>query len=287
VNELDTPRLELSDDELALAVEGSLYDLFRSMAALPGAELEELGTHARHHAFPSNPMFKGVWAPSVPANEVDELAEDALAWQRERGAPYVFWWAGMDADEAELDARLRAHGFAPTDLGAPGQVAELDALDWSALERAPEGFAVEKVVDAAGAETWGTTFVEAFGVPGWAGQAWIDATIALGADAAPWDLYVGRLGGRAVATTMMFYGAGVATAFGIGTVPDARGRGIGAAITLEGFADARRRGYRYGVLFATDLGAPVYRRIGFRDTGGTISRWLWIDSGEPQLFPKR
>jgi hypothetical protein len=34
-------------------------------------------------------------------------------------------------------------------------------------------------------------------------------------------------------------------------------------------------GYRYGVLFATELGAPVYRRIGFHDINAGMSRYLW------------
>jgi hypothetical protein len=44
---------------------------------------------------------------------------------------------------------------------------------------------------------------------------------------------------------------------------------------LIAYDDARQLGYRYGVLFATDLGAPVYRRIGFKDVGVGISRYLW------------
>jgi ribosomal protein S18 acetylase RimI-like enzyme len=63
--------------------------------------------------------------------------------------------------------------------------------------------------------------------------------------------------------------------FGLGVVPGARGQGLGASITLAGFAEARDRGYRHGVLFATDEGVPVYRRLGFEDCGVGISRWLW------------
>ena len=60
MNELGAPRVELSERELAMAVEESLHDLFRAMARLPGAELEERDEYSRHHAFPTNPMFKGV-----------------------------------------------------------------------------------------------------------------------------------------------------------------------------------------------------------------------------------
>jgi GNAT superfamily N-acetyltransferase len=116
---------------------------------------------------------------------------------------------------------------------------------------------------------------KAFEIPDWAGQAWVDATKAFGIGWSPWDLYLGRLDGRPAATSMAFCGAGVATVLAIATVAAARDRGIGAAITLAGLREPRERGYRHGVIFATELGAPVYRRIGFRDVDATISRWLW------------
>jgi len=275
VNEHDEPRLDLSERELALAVEESLHDLFRAVARLPGGELEELDGYSRHHAFPSNPMFKGVWATRLTPDEVHTAAEEALAWHRARDAPFVCWWAGPTAEPEDLGERLVPHGFAPFEIDAPGQVCELDELDWSLRERVPDGFRVERVRSDGALDTFGRTFVEAFELPDRAGQAWVDATHAVGVGTTPWELYVGRLDGRPVATTMLFCGAGVATVLAIGTVPEARGRGIGAAITLAGLADAREAGYRYGVLFATDLGAPVYRRLGFRDANASISRWLW------------
>jgi GNAT superfamily N-acetyltransferase len=184
-------------------------------------------------------------------------------------------WAGPATEPAALGDALAHSGLEAWEQGAPGQAAELDALDWDALDRVPEGFVVEAVHDDDGVRTFGATFVEAFGMPDWAGSAWVDATRAVGVDEAPWRQYVGRLDGRPVATNMLFCGAGVATVFGVGTVPELRGRGLGAAITLAPLLEARERGYRYAVLFATDLGAPVYRRIGFRDVDVGISRWLW------------
>jgi len=63
--------------------------------------------------------------------------------------------------------------------------------------------------------------------------------------------------------------------YGVGTLPAARGRGVGGAITLWPLVEARARGYRYAVLFATEMGHPVYRRLGFRDVGSMIGRYLW------------
>lgn len=280
MNDRDVPALDLSDRELALAVEESLFELFRASARLPGGELEELGPYSRHHAFPASPMFKGVWATRLAPDDVHAAAEEVLAWYRERGAPYVCWWAGPTTEPADLGARLEPHDFAPLELEAPGQVAELRALDWGALARVPAGFFVERVEDERGLETFSRTFVESFGVPDRAGVAWVDATKGFGVEQAPWTFYVGWLDGRPVATTMLFCGAGVARLFAVGTVQEARSQGIGAAIPLAALADARDRGYRYAVLSATEVGAPVARRLGFRDADAAISRWLWVADGE-------
>ena len=59
------------------------------------------------------------------------------------------------------------------------------------------------------------------------------------------------------------------------TVPRARRQGIGAAITLLAYREARDSGYQHGVLFGTESGVPVYRRIGFRDVNAAISRYVW------------
>lgn len=42
-------------------------------------------------------------------------------------------------------------------------------------------------------------------------------------------------------------------------VPGARGKGIGAAITLIAYDEARQMGYQHGVLFDTELVVPVHR----------------------------
>ena len=64
--------------------------------------------------------------------------------------------------------------------------------------------------------------------------------------------------------------------YGVAVTPPARGKGIGAAISLKPLLEARDRdGYHHAVLFATEVGVPVYQRIGFRLTGGYINRYLW------------
>jgi GNAT superfamily N-acetyltransferase len=271
----DQPQLRLTADELRRSVIENLFDLFRATSRLPGGELEEGSGLSRHHAFPTNPMFKGVWKITAAAGELDDALDESLAWLEQRAAPFAFFTLGVDGEADDLRARLEARGLAPWELDAPGMAAELKALDWDAAERVPREVEIRTVRSDDELEDFGRTFVAAFEIPDWAGEAWVDATRAVGIDDAAWRIYVGYLGGEPVATNILFVGAGVAAVFGVGTVAPARGRGIGAAITLAGYRDALELGYRYGVLFSTELGLSVYRRLGFVETGSTVTRYFW------------
>jgi GNAT superfamily N-acetyltransferase len=270
-----SPLTNPTDSELRSAFADNLHDLFRAMSDLPGAEIEETSALARHVAFPFNPMYKGVWRARLSESDADAAIVESIGWFKARNAPFAFWWVDTRTTPSDMDMRLRAHGFAAWEEDAPGMAAGLNDLNYELMIHTPTGYKQEYVSDERGLLDFKTAFVNGFEVPEWAGQAWVDATLAFGIEHAPWRCYVGRLNGVPVACNMLFNGAGVASVFGVATVPEARGKGIGAAITLIAYEEARQLGYRYGVLFATELGVPVYRRIGFREVGATISRYLW------------
>jgi GNAT superfamily N-acetyltransferase len=267
--------LELQDQQLEMSFAENLFELFRTMSQLPNAKLQESSSLCRHVAAPFNPMFKGVWQPRLEPEHVDAALLESIAWFQDHKAPFFFWWLDPNAQPANLPERLEAHGFMPWEKHAPGMAASLEALDYSAMSKTPAGFEMKRVHDEHDLLEFKEAFVNGLEVPDWAGQAWVDATLSFGIEHAPWRCYVGTLHGKAVASNMLFCGAGVASVFGVATHPEARGQGIGAAISLIAYDEARALGYRYGVLFATDLGQPVYQRIGFQNIGTSISRYLW------------
>ena len=57
----------------------------------------------------------------------------------------------------------------------------------------------------------------------------------------------------------------MAGVYNVATVQEARGRGIGRAVTATVLAEAVARGHRLAVLGSSDLGYPVYHRLGFRE----------------------
>lgn len=264
---------DLAAAELARLTEANLEALMLALSRSPDAETiaTAAGTWYSNPAIIS-PMFNGVVRASCAPEQAGELIDQALAYFTQRGRPLAFWWVGPSARPADLGARLLARGFAPFEVDAPSMACDLHALP----ERAetPAGYALEIVRDAESAQAWADTFNAIYATPQFAGQAWADAIAHFGYGAAPFQMYLGRLDGRPVATNILFCGAGVASVFGVGTLPEARGQGIGAAITLQPYLDARAQGYHTGVLFATEAGLPVYRRLGFAEVG-SISRYLW------------
>ena len=153
--------------------------------------------------------------------------------------------------------------------------ADLQHMNEAALTSVPPGFVIEEVRDETMLYDFKRVFVETYGIPDWAGQAWVDATQHAGIGRTPWRMFVGYLNGAAVATNMLFNGGGVASVYAVATHPSAQRQGIGGAITLKPLLEAREMGYRHAVLFATEMGVPVYERLGFHQTGARIDRYLW------------
>lgn len=93
--------------------------------------------------------------------------------------------------------------------------------------------------------------------------------------------YIAELKGTPVAVSSVFYGAGVAGIYNVGTLKKHQHRGIGTAITYAPLFDAYKRGFQLAVLTATIEGFPVYNRIGFKKLH-VMDQYFWT----PQRFKR-
>ena len=131
---------------------------------------------------------------------------------------------------------------------------------------APTDVRISRVVTDTGLDAYEQVLSLGFG-EGPPEAAWLRemyARIGVGDDV-PWRHYVGLTGGDPVACASVFLAAGAAGLYFVCTVPDARRRGIGAAISREALAGTLELGFDVGVLGSSPMGQPMYERLGFRE----------------------
>jgi GNAT superfamily N-acetyltransferase len=77
--------------------------------------------------------------------------------------------------------------------------------------------------------------------------------------------YLGRVDGRDVSTSVGYTLGDTVGVFNVATPPEHRGRGYGAALTVEAAREGFAAGADLAWLQASAMGFSVYRRLGFRE----------------------
>jgi GNAT superfamily N-acetyltransferase len=252
---------DLSPAALAAAIEANLYAFTPFSHRWPGAEVHDgpdICWCVTDIPFPScNAVFRARLSPE----KADGVIESIIERCRAKNLP-TQWWTAASNRPTDLGKRLAAHGFTTRGDGA-GMAIDLLAMNEGLPP--PDGLTIGEVEDATGLGTWCHIAGNAFGIPE---HAWPDMVRWFARDmefGQPARFYLGYLDGEPVASSMVSFGAGVAGLYFVGTLLEARNRGIGFAITRHPLLVARELGYRVGILQASKMGEPVYSRMGFEE----------------------
>ena len=200
----------------------------------------------------------------LPDEGIDELIESTLAHFRSLNIRKLTWFAEEGVLAAEIKKHLLAHGSAFREALSREMGADLMALPENLP--LPAGLEIVPVENGETLQQWIHVASIGFDVPQEYEKVWHDFFVETVFDL-PFRTYLALLNGEPVATSQLFLSAGVAGIYNVTCIPEARGQGIGAAITLAPALAAREMGYQIAILQASDLGARVYRRLGFQDFG--------------------
>ncbi len=208
------------------------------------------------------PLFNCVLLSDAGAADVQATADAVRAKIDARGVP-AMWWVGPQAGQDDVAPRLERIGLAPTGE-VPGMALDLALLD-DAHEALP-GFTVERVQGTVMQALWGHTAGIGTGFPDEASAALaqVEATLH-DPEYLAQRRYIGYLDGQPVATSALVLAGGVAGIYAVATMPAARRRGIGRLMTVLPLLEARREGYRSGILQSSAVGYPVYKALGFEE----------------------
>jgi len=253
---------DLSSPPLSTAPKASLNAFFRLLAHSPKAECFEADGLFRYRTALPHHWFNGILASRPPAGDESAVIRETQSYFAARGVSSFTWWLEPEISSDAWAAQLLPGGF-KVDRNTPGMVADLAALP-TALPTL-DGFAIQPVMNQAMLADWTVIFCRGYRLPeAWA-QPFYELIEPLGMEL-PLRYYLGWLDGVSVAAATLFLEAGVAGIYNVAVLEAARGRGLGAAITLVPLQDARAMGYSYAALQSSELGFHVYQRLGFQKT---------------------
>ena len=244
----------MDDATLARLEHQNMRDWLRvSCAQVPGALIE------------STPEL-GIYATGLPVALFNQIVTDdgataadlarAVERLRERGTRF-YPVLRRGTDDA-LRPALEALGLPMDDDRLPGMALHPIPPD---LPTTADGLDIRVIADASGLRDHARTAGAGFGLP----EAMAVAFMGEELWARPGvTVYVGYADGEPVSTGFGVRSGRTIGVFTIATVPAARGRGFGTAMTSRLIADGAAAGCTVAVLQASGMGRPIYERLGFR-----------------------
>ena len=246
----------------AAALDGNFAELLAWYASWPGGEIRrDRDLLLTSSGVPFRAINAASQAALASATASERIAE-AIGWLGARTDRWR-WLVGPSSRPLDLGGRLLAAG-----LGLVGDSAgmALDLRGWQGVGPLPDGLSIAPVTDEAGLERWRLVQQRGLGLDDVSAEAWWTAHRRAGFDSAlPLINWVASLDGAPVGAAALFVGADVAGIYNVCTVPEARGRGIGAAVTAAALDEGASRGLDLAVLGASEMGYSVYGRLGFEE----------------------
>jgi len=207
----------------------------------------------------------------LPSEGAEELIDSAMTHFRSLNIRKLSWLTQKGVPATEIKKYLLAHGLTFSESFAIEMAADLRSVP-DDLPR-PIGLRIAPVVAGKTLRQWIHVASIGFGVREEFEKVWYDFFVEAVFDTR-FRTYLALLHGQPVGTSQLFLSAGVAGIYNVTCIPEARGQGIGAAVTLAPLLAAREMGYYISILQASQQGSRVYRRLGFQDFGH-LSVYLW------------
>ena len=263
------------------AVETNLWAVQRDFARIPGAEVHDDAGLLWFTAPSKNAWLNGASRARLDDATVDAAIETVVGQIGGLGRS-LMWHVGPSSTPGDLGSRLEARGFE----GDVDRSMVLSIDDLHRTEVDPR-FVISAVRTRESLLDWLRAWDLAIGVePRGEQHPWLNAFGHLALEPeTPAELFVGRLGDEAVSSSLAFVGGGAVGLYGVGTAPDHRGHGFGGAVTTAGIEWGRSRGEQFAILHSSQMGEPVYRRLGFEAVGELTQLVLRAPPPEPEAAP--
>jgi GNAT superfamily N-acetyltransferase len=188
---------------------------------------------------------------------IERSAERAERYFEARKFPFRFI-VRRDLTAACADL-LEARGHRPLPKTTPGMA----LMPLRPAPAPPTGLRIARVADDTALAAFAHTAFAGFGLPPSFGTKFMTRRLLESPEAA---LFVGSVDGAPVATAMLLATGSIAGIYWVATLDTHRRRGFAEALTWAALEAGRQLGCTVGSLQASELGRPVYERMGFVQT---------------------
>ncbi|HML05216.1 MAG TPA: GNAT family N-acetyltransferase [Methanobacterium sp.] len=181
----------------------------------------------------------------------------------------VLWFISPMSKPKNLQNLLKEHGFTYQNKW------KAMAIDLKTIQgkfNIPENLEIKEVNSIKELKTWANVLVKSFEFP--LIESYKKYFINAGTKDLNFNYYLGFFSGKPVSTSILFKGKEATGIFYVGTIPEFRKKGIAQAMVNHLLNEAISGDYNISVLQASEMGYPLYKKIGFKEYYVTdIYRW--------------
>lgn len=260
---MDSRNKQISKERVAEYVSNHAIEFIRTFAKYTKMDFWDTESHVSAASEIPHPILNSVLEARLTSDTIKDELEAIMAPFKEKNHP-VFWYTWPTSTPADLSDHLLAYGFTLSHH-SPAMLADLSKLP--AKTPLPDNVRIEYVSNDAMLNDWMKPLIAGFQLPEMVNDFFHDCFKKIGySEDIPVQNYVAYLDDEpATCATLFLDKNNIAGIWDVATMPQARKKGLGTAITWAGCDAARKKGYEHAVLLASEMGYPIYEKLGFEE----------------------
>lgn len=232
-------------------------------AFMPGIQVKQEADWLGMLSSQSDVFYNAVYEARFSSDNADKRVDEVMSLFLSDSRLPMTWYLTPACQPKNLSELLESKGFKQV-FRSPGMF-----LDLVKFEQKGRPDSVHNVVCVSNIEQlsqWIIPGKEGFGLSESMIKAYFELYKNKGFESHQlWRLFVGMVDGIPVSCARLFCTNDVAGIFHVATIPSARGKGYGSAVTTTALEEAKKIGCKLAVLASSPAGYNVYHRLGFRD----------------------
>jgi len=250
--------------EIEHAIEFNLYEFFRSMVNIEfeDAQYEETENFSRFFTGIPFYFFNGVIDNHISSENAMKKIKENITFFEKRQVPFL-WVLGPSSTPKNMGELLIKNGFIIDKLQGMAYNIKILNTESELLNKVE----IIKVESLDNLKVWNDIILTGFEFPKEVRSDFFFEAFSfiLLNNRASVCAFLAYYDGNPVASSLVLYKAGVAGIHMVTTLEEARGKGIGTAITLASLREAKKLGYETAILHSSEMGLNIYKQMGFKE----------------------